>query len=147
MGQTLPEADYAEHLASMKKRKAVSAIVERVFACLEKANIILWKEKEFETYKDNYQKKFKGEQVTPKDASLLGNVLQKFYENVVYTHRNRCAHNTSSYQPNLPTLSTLASMVNTEQNYFYRFTMLIIIDEVFLRLYMRYVSLKEKGES
>lgn len=146
MGRALPETDYAEHLAGVRKRKAISRLVDGVFSCLEKANIIHWKEKEFETFKDNYQKKFKGEQVTPKDASLLGNVLQKFYEDVVYAHRNRCAHNTSSYQPNLPTLSTLASMANAEQNYFYRFTVLVIIDEVFQRLYKRYTGLKEMDE-
>ena len=84
--------------------------------------------------------------MTPKDASLLGNQMQKFYENVVYVHRNRCAHNTSSYQQNLPSLSTLASKEILDQNYFYRFALLIIIDEVFLRLYKKYVELKEKWE-
>lgn len=146
MNQPLPESDFAEHLAGVKKRKVVSSLVDKVFSQLETANIIHWKEKEFATYKENYQKKFKGEQVTPKDVSILGNQLQKFYEDVVYVHRNRCAHNTTSYQQNLPTLSTLASSANTEQNYFYRFTMLIIIDEVFLRLYKRYVELKEQDE-
>ncbi len=146
MGQVMPEADFAEHLAGVKRRKAISSLVDKVFSDLEKANIIHWKEKEFDSYKDNYRKKFKGEQVTPKDASLLGSQLQKFYEEVVYKHRNRCAHNTSSYQPIFPTLSTIASTANTEQNYFYRFTMLVIIDEVFLRLYKKFVALKEKDE-
>lgn len=146
MGQPLPEADYAEHLAGIKKRKAVSALVDRVSACLENSNITHWKEKDFVVYKDNYQKKFKGDQVTPKDASLMGSQLQNLYEDVVYMHRNRCAHNTSSYQLNLPTLSTLASKANIEQNYFYRFTLLVVIDEVFLRLYKHYVGLKERNE-
>lgn len=146
MNRPFPEADFAEHLAGIKKRKVVNSLIDKIFSKLENANIIYWKEKEFVVYKENYQKKFKGEQVTTSDSSLLGNKLQKFYENVVYVHRNRCAHNTSSYQQNLPTLSTLASLEKTEQNYFYRFTMLIIIDEVFLRLYKRYVELKEQGE-
>lgn len=146
MGRVFTEADFAEHLAGVKKRKAISSLVDKVFSDLETANIIHWKEKEFDTYKDNYRKKFKGEQVTPKEASLLGSQLQKFYEGVVYVHRNRCAHNTSSYQQNLPTLSTLASTENTDQNYFYRFTMLIIIDEVFRRLYNWYVGLKVQNE-
>lgn len=146
MGLPMPEADFAMHLSTLKKQKVVSSLVDKVFSRLEKANIIHWKEQEFAIYKDNYQKKFRGDQVTPKDVSLLGNQLQKLYEDVVYVHRNRCAHNTSSYQLNLPTLITLASPANNEQNYFYRFTMLVLIDEVFLRLYKRYVELKEKDE-
>ena len=146
MNKAMPEDDYAEHLAGIKKQKVVSSLLDDVFSMLKTANIIHWKEKEFDIYKDNYRKKFKGIQVTPKDISILGNQLQKFYEDVVYVHRNRCAHNTSSYQFNLPTLNTLASSGNTDQNYFYRFTMLIIIDEVFIRLYKRYVELKEQDE-
>lgn len=143
MDRPLPEEGFSEHIATIKKRKAISSLVENVQRYLARSNIILWKELEFIEFQEDYGKKFKGEQVTPKETSLLGNQLQKFYEDAVYVHRNRCAHNTSSYQQNLPSLSTLASKEHTEQNYFYRFTMLIIIDEVFLRLYNRYVELKE----
>ena len=52
----------------------------------------------------------------------------------------------ATYQQNLPSLSTLASKEILDQNYFYRFALLIIIDEVFLRLYKKYVELKEKWE-
>ena len=146
MGKPLPEDDYSEHLAGIKKCKAVSELVGEVWKIINNSNIVIWKEHDFCEFTDNWRKKIKGEQVTPKDASLLGNQLQKFYEDVVYTHRNRCAHNTSSYQQNLPTLSTLASKEILEQNYFYRFALLIVIDDVFLRLYKRYVELKEKWE-
>ena len=144
MGRDMPEDDYAEHLASVKKRKAVSVLVGEVIRCLYESNIVIWKENEFREFTDNWGKTFKGEQVTPKDSSLLGNQLKKFYEDVVYVHRNRCAHNTLSYQQNMPTLSTLASKEILNQNYFYRFAMLIVIDDVFLRLYKKYVELKEK---
>ena len=146
MGQPLPEEDYAEHLAGVKKRKAVSELVSKTWRYIKNSNIVIWKEHDFCEFTDNWGKKIKGDQVTPKDASLLGNQMQKFYENVVYVHRNRCAHNTSSYQQNLPSLSTLASKEILDQNYFYRFALLIIIDEVFLRLYKKYVELKEKWE-
>lgn len=146
MGKPLPEGDYAEHLAAVKKRKAVSELVGVVWSCIKNSNIVIWKEYDFCEFSGNWRKKIKGEQVTPKDASLLGSQLQKFYENVVYIHRNRCAHNTSSYQQNLPTLSTLASKDILDQNYFYRFALLIVIDDVFLRLYKKYVELKEKWE-
>ena len=144
MDKPLPEEDYAEHLAGLKKRKAVSELVGGVWRYIANSNIVIWKERDFCEFTDNWGKKIKGEQVTPKDASLLGSQLQKFYEDVVYTHRNRCAHNTPSYQQNLPTLSTLASKEILDQNYFYRFALLIVIDDVFMRLYKRYVELKEK---
>lgn len=144
MGKPLPENDYAEHLAGIKKIMAVSKLVEEVWHCIKKSNIVIWKEQDFCEFSANRGKKIKGEQVTPENASLLGSHLQKFYENVVYVHRNRCAHNTFSFQQNLPTLSMLASKEILEQNYFYRFALLIVIDDVFMRLYKRYVELKEK---
>lgn len=146
MGKPLPEDNYAEHIAGVKKRKAVSELVSETWQRIKNSNIVIWKEHEFCEFTDNWGKKIKGEQVTPKDVSLLGSQLQKFYEDVVYIHRNRCAHNTSSYQQNLPTLSTLASKEILDQNYFYRFALLIVIDDVFLRLYKKYVELKEKWE-
>ena len=64
-----------------------------------------------------------------------------FYEKVVYNHRNRCAHNTLSYQQNKPDLSKLSAPDYDQCNYFYRFTLLVIIDEIFMKLWRKYVGL------
>lgn len=70
--------------------------------------------------------------------ALLCNNLQAFYSQYVYAHRNRCAHNLMSFQNNLPTLKALAEDGFIFNNYYFRFSMLVLLDEVFVRLYKRY---------
>lgn len=64
--------------------------------------------------------------------------LQEIYTGKIYAHRNRCAHNLTSYQNNLPTLKTLLSEDYIYENYFLYFSILILLDEVFMRLYKKY---------
>lgn len=54
----------------------------------------------------------------------------------LYKQRNRCAHNLKSYQQNLPRISELLKK-SQKDNYFYYFTILIILDEVFIELYKK----------
>lgn len=63
----------------------------------------------------------------------------------MYKHRNRCAHNLASYQQNLPTLNTLTSPDYIYHNYFFRFAILILIDEIFICLYQEYVEALENN--
>ncbi len=73
---------------------------------------------------------------------LLVNVLQDKYS-LLYNHRNRCAHNTLSYQENLPTLKTLFAMNLKDDNYFVRFGILILIDYIFIELFKSYEEILE----
>ena len=50
-------------------------------------------------------------------------------------HRNRCAHNTLSYQTELPSLKTLQNNIFKFQNYFLFFYLLTLIDFEFIELY------------
>jgi len=74
---------------------------------------------------------------------LLVNVLQAKYQ-LLYNHRNRCAHNTLSYQENLPTLKTLFNSNIKDDNYFVRFGLLILIDNIFIDLYEKYLEVLEE---
>ena len=76
------------------------------------------------------------------ETKLFENVLQQKYE-VLYKHRNRCAHNTFSYQQNLPTLKTLESPEYKNENYFIYFSILVLIDKIFLELYGTYLKILE----
>ena len=69
--------------------------------------------------------------------------LKQVYE-LVYKHRNRCAHNTVSYQQNLPSLEKLQDENYIFENYFVRFAMLIIIDNMFVLLFRKYINLSPK---
>ena len=75
-------------------------------------------------------------------TNLFENVLQSKYE-MLYKHRNRCAHNAFSYQQNLPTLKTLADENYRYDNYFVRFALLILIDKIFLVLYKKHLEILE----
>lgn len=74
--------------------------------------------------------------------NLLESSWQDKYK-ALYNHRNRCAHNTLSYQQNLPTLKTLESEDYKYENYFLWFALLVLIDEVFMELYRRYLNTLE----
>ncbi|WP_207212960.1 hypothetical protein, partial [Citrobacter werkmanii] len=65
--------------------------------------------------------------------------LVDMYE-YLYKHRNRVAHNTLSYQQNLPTLKTLLNENYQYENYFIYFSMLILIDNIFISLYEHYLK-------
>lgn len=57
----------------------------------------------------------------------------------LHRYRNRCAHNTTSYQQNLPSLDTLQHNDYKYENYFIRFALLILIDEIMMLLYKKYL--------
>lgn len=59
---------------------------------------------------------------------------------MLYNHRNKCAHNTISYQDNIPTLKALASESNKYNNYFIWFALLMLIDLVSIKLYDLYLN-------
>lgn len=70
---------------------------------------------------------------------LMCKELQEFYSTVVYEHRNKCAHNLLSLQKNLPTLKTLEEEEFVYDNYYFRFSVLVLLDEIFVRLYRAYL--------
>lgn len=71
---------------------------------------------------------------------LLCKELQVFYTTYVFEHRNRCAHNLVSVHKNLPTLKTLEDEGFVYDNYYFRFAMLALLDEVFVRLFKAYIT-------
>lgn len=74
-----------------------------------------------------------------KNTFILNDNLQEIYEEL-YKQRNRCAHNLKSYQQNLPKITFLLKKKDTS-NYFYYFTVLMLMDEIFIRLYEKLSNL------
>ena len=66
-----------------------------------------------------------------------------FIYDKVYRHRNRCAHNTLSYQDNIPTLNKLLDKDYIYENYFLRYAILILIDKIAIALYKQYLFAME----
>lgn len=132
-----------KHIDNIKKKAIINSLIQSIQDLLSTSKIIYWKQYEFDVFCSHWSSFFKSERITPDNNTLMESSLCKFYEDVVYVHRNRCAHNTTSYQINLPTLDTIADKDYSKQNYFYRFALMILLDEIFVRLYKKYISLFE----
>lgn len=71
--------------------------------------------------------------------------LQDLFTKYVYTERNRCAHNTRSYQHNLPSIKELVSPEYKFKNYFLFISIMVLLDEIYRELFKTY--LKKQGYS
>jgi hypothetical protein len=109
-----------------------------------KTNLSVWSQKRFNEYEKIWEKIEKKHFAT-NDNDLFTEInngisLTKIYKEYLYKHRNRIAHNTQSYQQNLPTLKTLINPDYRYENYFLWFSMLVLIDEIFIELYNKYLK-------
>lgn len=113
------------------------------------SNLVIWNQEtfiEFEKVISNYQTNH----FATDDKTLFAEManmysLKKVYDKHLYVHRNRSAHNLQSYQENLPTLKTLLDENYQYHNYFIWFTLLVLIDKVFIELYKKYlIALDDK---
>lgn len=66
--------------------------------------------------------------------------LQELFKKYLYTERNRCAHNTRSYQHNLPSLKEMMSKEYKLQNYFLYISILLLLDNIFVKLFGIYLE-------
>lgn len=107
-------------------------------------NLLIWGQGAFNSYKTIWMgienKYFANENKSLFSEINNGTSLKEIYENHLFRHRNRVAHNTLSYQQNLPTLKTLANDKYKYDNYFLWFTLLVLIDSIFIELFKKYLS-------
>ncbi|MBQ0073544.1 MAG: hypothetical protein KBT34_05080 [Prevotella sp.] len=68
--------------------------------------------------------------------------LREIFDRAI-EHRNRCAHNTLSYQRNLPSLDTMENEQYVFDNYFLRFAMIMIFDGIYMKLYKKYTEVAD----
>lgn len=110
-------------------------------------NLVTWAQKKFNEYTaiwNSIDERF----FAKDDGNLFTDVqnsytLKKIYENHLYKSRNKIAHNTHSYQQNLPTLKTLFDENYKYENYFVYFAILVLIDNIFIHLYKEYLKVIE----
>lgn len=87
----------------------------------------------FVVWKNNLKEKYR---------DLFIEDLKDAYESL-YFHRIRCAHNSTSFRSNLPKFETLSSPKACYENYFIRFFLLILLDELFMQLYQAAITITE----
>ncbi|TYQ31649.1 hypothetical protein [Pseudanabaena sp. UWO310] len=112
------------------------------------SNLLIWAQKSFYEYSDIWagitHKYFATDNNTLFSEIAGSYSLKKMYEDHLYKHRNRVAHNTQSYQQNLPTLKTLENESYRYNNYFIYFAILMLIDNIFVHIYGRYLQALEE---
>ena len=144
MSKPYPQHDWEAHLFKEKKAQLVKDIVRRLIGMLEHSPLTTWNYKEHIFFKEHWQHVLNSKQVIMSDKEFLGAKLQDYYQRLVFEHRNKTAHNTGSYLKDVPTLDTLADKGYVYKNYFFRFAILILIDEIFMLMFKRYRELGMK---
>ncbi len=108
------------------------------------SNLSIWTQRKYDEFV-NIWKGIKNTDFANDKENLFTGVIGRvslidIYENHLYKHRNRCAHNTQSYQQNLPTLKNLVNENYQYENYFVWFSILVLIDKLFIALYVKYLD-------
>jgi len=127
-----------------KIRKGTALKIKEIFS---NTNLFIWGQGAFNNY-ELIWKSIENKHFATENNSLFPEIkngisLKFIYENHLYKHRNRVAHNTHSYQQNLPTLKTLVNENYIYENYFLWFALLVLIDNIFIDLYKKYLSVIE----
>lgn len=136
------------HPSSLINEDFLNDIMNEVKDIFLHSNMSVWQNRQYVYFRDKYQETFRANQIIDiqkgaKGFKLFESDLQKLFEKAVYLHRNRCAHNTLSYQNNKPELDSLAENDGINNNYFYRYALLILMDEVYIALFRKYVELQD----
>ena len=132
------EKTYKQILANNIKSDIASTVDKSLISVMKEQELLSFKEGKNIIQKDLFANYGKGK------ISFLEKELKDFYINVVYRYRNRYAHNLSSYQENLPSLSGLKDGIYEKENYFTMLSILILMDELYMKLYGIYTNcLKE----
>lgn len=124
-------------ISFLNKEQLKTSTISEIRTIFSETNLSTWSQKNFAEFVSNTNL------IQPNHFgsmnNLFENILQDRYSQL-YTHRNRCAHNTLSYQQNLPTLQTIVQESYRYDNYFVRFAILILLDKIFIELFTKYLE-------
>lgn len=120
------------------KDKLVKSSGEEIIDIFEGTNLSIWAQAAFFDFKEILIS-IKGGDVAGENDIFHEAKLRSWYTERLYRHRNRIAHNTSSYQQNLPTLKTLIDKNYRYENYFVFFFMLVVLDKIFVEIHERFL--------
>lgn len=123
-------------LSESDRKLIVNESKDIICKIFKESNFQYWNGNTYIEFKGNIKNKigYKGIAKKGEGYNLLESEGQKVYD-MLYRHRNRLAHNTFSYQRNLPTLHELENKEFGDSNYFTWFYILIVIDKIMIKLY------------
>lgn len=126
----------------MEILKSIKIEIREIF---QSSNLSIWAQRDFINHNNNFNSVSSNHFASHKSSLFSNNLLKKIYEKRLYRQRNRIAHNTSSYQQNLPPLNTLIEDDYKYDNYFTYFSLLMLIDKIFIGLYEIYLEVTERN--
>lgn len=128
-----------EELSEEERKRIAHESRESMMTIFGKSILKTWNTSAFHEFTQKIENEIKYDKFAVKGSGyvLFENTVKEIYEKL-YHHRNRLAHNTTSYQRNLPTLDTLENLKFGEGNYFVWFYLLVVIDKVIIYLYKEY---------
>lgn len=130
------------------KTNIANDIKNDIISIIEGSPIEIWVNRPFLLFKKEPMK-YIGEKMfvlyEKKRYMIFNDDLIKYYEETIYRHRNRCAHNLKSYQNNLPTLKTLTLKEYKYENYFHMFSVLLLLDLIYIEIYKQYLNALENS--
>ncbi|MCL2246794.1 MAG: hypothetical protein FWC10_06750 [Lentimicrobiaceae bacterium] len=133
-------------ILALNKNDILTTTISEIQNNFSNTNLSIWAQNSFNEFINNNNIQVEDfivlKNAQSAETKLFENSLKDKYD-VLYKHRNSCAHNTKSYQQNLPTLKILADENYKYENYFVWFTILILIDKVFIELYKEYLKTLE----
>jgi len=129
---------------SLDKTQILSTAKTEVENLFSNSNLMYSAQYNFDEFKKIWGTIKVGDFVTDPNtlmAEINGRVsLKKIYTDHLYLHRNRIAHNSQSFQKNLPRLQSLILDNYRYENYFLWFSVLIVLDKVFIDIYKDYLE-------
>ena len=115
---------------------------------IDDSKVKYWNESKYNDFKQQIKNKVGYENIAKKSENrdkvvynLLENHVQIIYEEL-YRNRNRFAHNTMSYQQNLPVFEEMEMEEFGYNNYFVWFYLLIVIDKIMVKLYKEFCNIR-----
>lgn len=138
------------NLHSNTKSTILDNTTKELTSIFENTNLLVWGRKKYYQFIETWSTIDANHFAVNDNLFHLNNVknkefpLKKIYENHLHKNRNRIAHNTLSYQQNLPTLKILESDEYKYENHFIWFSILILIDKLLIELYNQYITVIER---
>ena len=87
----------------------------------------------------------KGDSISSAEKkATCGMALFELFKNYVYKERNKCAHNTKSYQHNLPSLKAMMAEDYKLHNYFIFMSIILLLDTIYVKMFKIYME--KQGE-
>ena len=127
-----------DELTVEERKKIVKDSKLIICGILDNSNLQFWNMSSYSEFKQTISDKLGYTQFALKgkkgNTNLLENIAKEVYDSLYY-YRNRLAHNTFSYQRNLPTFKSLENTDSLETNYFVWFYLLVVIDKIMIKIY------------